>query len=104
MLDHRLSSSENKSMNKLQTVSENIKGQMDVIKQAIEKPRHTEIGQCTSSCRRVGCPEVSEEPSKKCVRCGNEIEYKVVTDHSSEGDGMTAEVEKGHSEDCERID
>ena len=25
--------------------------------------RHTPIGQCTSDCRRVGCPEVEEDES-----------------------------------------
>ena len=32
-----------------------------------EKPRHIN-GECTSSCRRVGCPE-----SNGCSECGEEI-------------------------------
>ena len=41
-----------------------------------------------------------KDAGKKCERCGQVIGYGVVTDHSSEGDGISAECEKGHSEEC----
>lgn len=44
------------------------------------------------------------DTEKKCTQCGNKIGYEVVTDHSSEGDGASVEVETGHSEDCSVMD
>lgn len=35
-----------------------------------EKPWHTEIGQCTSSCRRVGCPEEQSDKDELRGRYG----------------------------------
>ena len=47
---------------------------------------------------------ISKEHSNQCHRCLQDITYRVITDHSSEGDGMSAEIEIGHSEDCSLIE
>lgn len=41
-----------------------------------EKPRHTEIGQCTSSCRRVGCQDDEGDDKYANLKPEDDIFYK----------------------------
>lgn len=56
-------------------------------KKVSEKQYHTPIGQCTSTCRRVGCPEDKPEPSETKHICCDHCE-PLKTGHAPHSSGI----------------